>query len=824
MPTGRADPGPWGDRAGTEAAWRLVYGEFAPAEERLREALCTLGNGYFATRGAAPEARAGRVHYPGTYIAGCYDRLPSRVSGRTVVNEDLVNAPNWLPLTFRVQDGPWFAPGRFPLLDYRQELDLRRGLLCRWLRYRDDAGRVTAVDQQRLVSMDDPHVAALRTTIRAENWSGSLEVRSGLDARVRNRGVARYRGLANRHLVTEAAGADGELLWLTADTVTSAVRIALACRNAVDAREVTRRETRDEPGWIARHLTVAMSPGETVTVEKVVGLHTSLDSSAVPPAAAARRSAERAPCFAELRTRHGRAWERLWRRGRLDVGGGPAQRTINLHLFHVLQTVSPHTAGVDAGVPARGLHGEAYRGHVFWDELFVLPFLCLRFPEVVRALLRYRVRRLPAARRAAREAGHTGAMYPWQSGSDGREETQVLHLNPRSGRWLPDNSRLQRHVGLAIAYNIWQYHQTSGDLEFLCEQGAETLLEIARFWASVATYDRSSGRYDIRGVMGPDEYHDAYPDADRPGLDNNAYTNVMAAWTLWRALDVLDLLPSVRRAGLRERLALTDDELARFEDVGRRLRVVFHRDGIISQFEGYERLTELDWEGYRRRYGDIRRLDRILEAEGDTANRYKVSKQADVLMLFYLLTADELRALFGRLGYRLDHETIPRTVRYYLARTSHGSTLSAVVHAWVLARSDRLASWRFFLEALDSDLHDVQGGTTAEGIHLGAMAGTLDLAQRCYTGLEPRDGVLRVAPTLPPGLPGLAMELEYRGHAGLRLFADDTGVSLRLPLSTRPPIRVALDDGPVTDLAAGRSLRLEPGRRDERGRAGRGDR
>jgi trehalose/maltose hydrolase-like predicted phosphorylase len=811
-------------RAGTEGEpsvavdpWCVVYRGFEPAVERLREALCTLGNGYFATRGAAPEATAGGAHYPGTYIAGCYDRLPSRVAGRRVVNEDLVNAPNWLPLSFRAEDGPWFAPERFHLLDHRQELDLRRGLLRRWLRYRDDAGRVTAVDQQRLVSMDDPHLAAMRTTIRAENWSGSLEVRSGLDARVRNRGVPRYRGLADRHLITHSTGADGELIWLTADTVTSAIRIALACRNTADAREVTRHETRDGPGWIAWRLTARMSPGETVTVEKVVGLHTSLDASAVPPGTAARRSVEHAPGFAELRARHGRAWERLWRRARLDVGGGAAQRTINLHMFHVLQTVSPHTAGVDAGVPARGLHGEAYRGHVFWDELFVLPFLSLRFPEVVRALLGYRWRRLPAARTAAREAGHTGAMYPWQSGSDGREETQVLHLNPRSGRWLPDNSRLQRHVGLAIAYNIWHYHQASGDVEFLCEQGAEMLLEIARFWASAATYDRSSGRYDIRGVMGPDEYHDAYPGADRPGLDNNAYTNVMAAWTLWRAADVLDLLPAGRRAGLRERLALTDEELARFDDVGRRLRVVFHRDGVISQFEGYEDLAELDWEGYRKRYGDIRRLDRILEAEGDTANRYKASKQADVLMLFYLLTAHELRALFARLGYRFDPETIPRTVRYYLARTSHGSTLSAVVHAWVLARCDRLASWRFFLEALDSDLHDVQGGTTAEGVHLGAMAGTLDLAQRCYTGLELRDGVLRIAPMLPPGLPGLAMELEYRGHSGLRLSTDDTGVRLDLPRSALPPIRVAAYDGPVTRLRAGRSLGLGPGRGDARG-------
>ena len=147
-------------------------------------------------------------------------------------------------------------------------------------------------------------------------------------------------------------------------------------------------------------------------------------------------------------------------------------------------------------------------------------------------------------------------MYPWQSGSDGREETQRLHLNPRSGRWLPDNSHRQRHVNIAVAYNVWQYYQATGDLEFLAAYGAEMLLEIARFWASIATYDHDRDRYEIRGVMGPDEYHDGYPDRDEPGLDNNAYTNVMAAWVLCRALETLELLPDHRRTELAERLGL----------------------------------------------------------------------------------------------------------------------------------------------------------------------------------------------------------------------------------------------------------------------------
>ena len=310
-------------------------------------------------------------------------------------------------------------------------------------------------------------------------------------------------------------------------------------------------------------------------------------------------------------------------------------------------------------------------------------------------------------------------------------------------------------------------------------------------------------------MIGPDEYHDALPNASTPSLDNNAYTNVMAVWVLCRALDLLELIPSDQGEELRERLSLTAEETERWEDVSRKMRLVFHEDGILSQFEGYEQLEEFDWDGYRSRYGDISRLDRILEGEDDTPNRYKVSKQADVLMLFYLLSADELGEIFARLGYDFEEETIPRAVDYYLDRTSHGSTLSGVVHAWVLARSDRSRSWDFFLEALESDISDTQGGTTAEGIHLGAMAGTLDLLQRCYTGLEVRDEVLWLNPQLPTGLKRLAFTILYRGQL---IELDFKGESVTVASQTleAAPISVGMGET-VTDLQAGSRLELHIG-------------
>jgi trehalose/maltose hydrolase-like predicted phosphorylase len=786
--------------------WVIAYEGFDPAQEGLREALCTLGNGAFATRGAAPESEADPVHYPGTYVAGCYDRLRSTVAGRRIENEDLVNVPNWLPLGFRLGGGPWFDAGTADLEGYEQRLDLRRGVLLRTFRVRDRRGRTTRVTQRRLVSMADPHMAAIETTFVAEDWSGSCRVRSALDGRVTNAGVARYRNLRGDHLVPRRSWVHGQTVGLAVETRDSRVRIAEAARTTVHGAGEpvpAKVEPIRERGYAGIDLVIHLPEGVPITVEKIVTLATSLDAAVYEPSTAARDAIAVAGTFEELMEAHALAWDQLWDRFDLRLDGDERTQTIlRLHIFHLLQTVSSHTIDRDVGVPARGLHGEAYRGHIFWDELFIFPLLSFRTPTLTRSLIDYRYRRLPRARWRAASEGLEGASYPWQSGSDGREESQTYHLNPRSGRWMRDNSWLQRHINVAIAYNVWQYYEVTADRRFMRYRGGPMLIEIARLLASLTTYDRVRDRYEIRGVMGPDEFHDGYPDRGEPGLDNNAYTNVMSVWVLGRALAFLRRLPEHEHRDIWESLHLSLPELERWEDITRKMFVPFH-DGVISQFEGYERLEELNWEDYFARYGDIHRLDRILESEDDTANRYKVSKQADVLMLFYLLSADELREIFARLGYELPPEMIPRTVEYYLARTSHGSTLSRVVQAWVLARSDRERSWQVFSQALESDVADVQGGTTSEGIHLGAMAGTVDLIQRCYTGLEIRDDVLRFAPALPAELTHLALDLGYRGHL---VSVDLTPERLRATVaaSDLPPIALALGDE-LVELAPGQT-------------------
>ena len=381
----------------------------------------------------------------------------------------------------------------------------------------------------------------------------------------------------------------------------------------------------------------------------------------------------------------------------------------------------------------------------------------------------------------------------------GRPESS--HLNPMSGRWLPDRTHRQRHVNIAIAYNVWQHYMVTGSLAFLRFTGAEMLIEIARFWSSIATYNRETDRYEINGVMGPDEYHDGHPNSDEEGLRNNTYTNVMAVWVLQRALEALQELPPYYRQELVEELQIRDEELERWRDISRKMTVVFHVDGVLSQFEGYEQLPEFDWERYRDKYGNIRRLDRVLEAEGDSANRYRVSKQADVLMLLYLLSLDELRGLLAGLGYEVSEEQLARTVDYYLTRTSHGSTLSSVATAWILARYDPHKAWRFLEQALQSDVADIQGGTMAEGIHLGAMAGTVDLVMRCLTGMRASGQVLRFDPAMPPQIKQLRFSVHYRGHRVELVFSEH-----RVEVTSRPG-----PAAPITVLLRQQTVELHPG-------------
>lgn len=749
--------------------WKIKYDHFDPDTEILREALCTLGNGYVGVRGAVPETAATRVHYPGTYVAGVYNSLKTPIAGRDIVNEDFVNCPNWLMFNYRVDDGPWFNRLKVKILSWKMELNMQKGILSRNIRWRDNDGRVTRVENQRVVSMADPHVCAIRFSIIPENYDGKITVRTGIDGLISNAGVERYRQLNSKHLKPLAHGEFGQDgLYLTMQTIPSGIKIAEVQRTIVYKKDkrvfpdlhvlLNGRER------IMHEMMLDVKQGQRYSIEKLVSIYTSRDHGVDDPCALAQDKVLRQESFQMIASPHQAKWKALWNTFDIQISGDPfMQQALRLHIFHLLQSASIYNDEIDAGLPARGLHGEAYRGHIFWDEIYSFSFYNLHAPEITRALLMYRYRRLGAAKDNARQHGYKGAMYPWQSASTGEETTQEIHLNPLSGTWGPDYSCLQRHVSIAIAYNVWTYYYSSGDRDFLDRFGMEMLLEISQFWSSIAHYNKKRQRYEIHGVMGPDEFHEKYPGSNKGGLKNNAYTNVMVSWVLDKTLDLLKTFGEEEKQALLYKVQVTQQDLERWYDISRRMFVLMDDDGLIHQFEGYMDLQELDWDGYRKRYENVQRMDRILKAEGLSPDSFKVAKQADTLMLFYMLNHEEVKRIFENLGYSFTNDTLKKNYDYYVGRTSHGSTLSRVVHAYLAFRLGyHDQSEMFYRQALESDMRDIQGGTTQEGIHVGVMAGTIDFLLRCYAGLVISEDRICFYPEMPSGIKNIKFKIRYK--------------------------------------------------------------
>lgn len=773
--------------------WTLTYQEFDPVKERTREALLTIGNGYFGTRGAMEETHASKVHSPGTYVAGLYNRLESKIGDRMVENEDFVNVPNWLPITFRIDKEPWFDFSGAKFLEFNKSLDFRTGVFSRWLVIEDQEGRQTAIESHRLASMDNPHLGAIQYTITPLTYSGHITIKSGINGDIINEGVERYKQLNQKHLKPGEEGYQGNVIYVAVETTQSAITIAEAVAHRIFLEEhelILEPRTDISPASVYQEYSYDVIQGQSIMLEKIAAIYTSKPDDVENPVKEALKLASIPLRYTDVAKASSKVWSRIWNKIDVQVDGSRMdQKLLRLHLYHLMVSASDHNKSIDASFTARGLHGEAYRGHIFWDELFILPFYNIHFPDTARATLMYRYNRLGKAREYAAEHGYKGAMFPWQSGSDGREETQVVHLNPLTGHWGDDYSSLQRHVSLAIAYNVWQYFNTTGDHEFLAKYGAEMFFDICRFWASKAVFNEKSGRYSIPNVMGPDEFHEQYHGSEEGGLRDNAYTNILAAWCFKKAGVILTLLGSDSE-NVKNKLSLSADELKKWEELSNKLNLVISPDGIIAQYDGYFELKELDWDYYKQKYGNIYRLDRILKAEGKSADEYKVAKQADTLMIFYILDEKEVKDIIENMGYKLEPDFLKKNMDYYLQRTSHGSTLSRVVHAQLANMiGDAELSRILYQDALGSDFDDIQGGTTAEGIHLGVMAGTVLIALQSYAGLGVLGDKVKINPNLPKFWNSIKFNFTHR-NKDYSAFVTNNRVDVKLTSGSNADIEI----------------------------------
>jgi trehalose/maltose hydrolase-like predicted phosphorylase len=419
---------------------------------------------------------------------------------------------------------------------------------------------------------------------------------------------------------------------------------------------------------------------------------------------------------------HRAAWGERWDDADIVIeGDAELQRAVRFTLFHLMASVG---VSAEAAVGARGLSGSGYRGHVFWDsDVFVLPFLAATHPRAARAMLEYRVARLPAAREAARRLGRRGARFPWESAGDGRDVTPTGVRDPRTGRLVRIRTgELEEHIVADVAWAAQCYLDWTGDPDFAAGPGRDLLTETARYWASRIRLD-AAGRGHIYGVIGPDEYHEP--------VDDNAFTNVMARWNLRRAADLTGV--ERERSEWRE---LADALVDGFDPAS----------GLYEQFAGFFRLEPLLIAEVAPRRPIA--ADLLLGAERVRAAQ--VLKQADVLMLHHLVP-DEV-----------EPGSLPMNLGFYEPRTAHGSSLSPAIHAALFARVDRLPEALAALQlAARIDLDDVTG-STASGLHLATMGGLWHALAYGFAGVRPRGETLVLEPKVPPQWDRLELRLRFR--------------------------------------------------------------
>lgn len=710
--------------------WTVVESHFNPKQLHHQETVFTLGNGYLGTRGTFEEGYLN--DQSATFINGVYDDV-------AVVHTELVNCPDWLPLTI------WLGGERFRLdqgevLDYERRLDLNQGLLQRRVCWRSPAGHIVNLQFERFASLADRHVLAIRCLITPVNFSGLVEVQASLNGYADNQGVMHWNWLDQ--------GIHNNSAWLRMRSRHTNIELGIATHLSVSC-ENTLVRTLGCQGYPTVTSCFSAQPGKSVTIEKIVTVFTSRDCK--NPAQIAQEKLKDLfygwesgnSCYEMLRQLHIHAWKQEWQSCDVVIeGDSKAQLAVRYNLFQIL-AVAPRDDDT-VSIPAKTLSGFAYRGHVFWDtEIFVVPFLTFTKPELARNLLTYRYHTLPGARQKAKDAGYAGAMYAWESAATGEEVTPRWVPTP-SGEliriWCGDR---ELHINSDIAYAIWQYWQATEDDDWMRDYGAEIILDTANFWASCVEWNSDRNCYDLKNVIGPDENHEL--------VDNSAFTNSMVQWHLQTAISVLSWLREESpdwSNELEAQLNITSTELAKWADIIDKILILHDKKtGLIEEFEGFYQREDINLADYEPR---TRSMQAILGIEG--ANARQVLKQADVLMLMYLLRD------------KYDRQTLQKNWDYYEPRTDHtyGSSLGPAIHAILAADLDKLdEAYTHFMRSALVDLEDVRGNAN-EGIHAASAGGVWQAIVFGFAGVKLTANGPVATPKLPAGWTRLKFRFQWR--------------------------------------------------------------
>ncbi|WP_028988158.1 glycoside hydrolase family 65 protein [Thermicanus aegyptius] len=752
-----------------ENGWIIAETAFHPDFLGKGESLFAQGNGYMGVRASHEEEYLKQVR--NFFVAGTFNAFDGSEATELPNGADVIGMEILL-------DGERFTLERGKIHFYRRHLDMRIGELIREIIWESQKGKQYRLFFRRFVSLKRLHLLAMRVEITPLSTTSTLTLTSGVNGRMTNSGTQHFREGEKRIF-------GKEILRFIQTTTQSKIHFIYHVSHSW-WRDGIKVQVEPKMFFERRRIdlsyTVSIPMGTTIAMEKVATIHTSRDREYDHPGYRLEKQAEDALCrfrsvsgigYFSLLQESAEEWESYWNDVTVELDSEDSfdQAALRFAQYHLLIMTPAHDPRF--GIGAKGLTGEGYKGHSFWDsEIFILPYFLFMKPKIARGLLKYRYHTLGGARKKAKENGYGGAMYPWESAFTGEEETPkwgaVNILTGEATRiWSGD---IEQHITCDIAYSIWQYYQATGDTDFMEKYGYEMLFETATFWTSRVEWDEERNAYAIRNVIGPDEY--------KEHVDNNAYTNYMVARNLASALAAYEECKGKKEAFARLQTSLClEDRPILWKKVLSALYLPKPReDGVIPQDDTYLTKPEIPLHAYR---NSDRVQAILLDYSREEVNRMQVSKQADVVMLMDLLS-----------------EEFPPSVKqanlhYYEPRTIHDSSLSMAVHSIVACDAgERDLAYQFFKKACRIDLSPNPSSSDA-GIHAASLGGIWRAAIQGFAGIRSRGGILHIYPVLPKEWRRIAFPLHWKGNT-LRIEITPHRISLRRIKGFTPPVNVVI--------------------------------
>ncbi len=738
------------------SAWEVIENEFKIENNYRNETIFALGNGYIGMRGNFEEGYSGpaRTGLEGTYLNGFYEseviKYPEVAYGFAERSQTMLNVTNGKVIRLIVEDEP-FDMLRGECRAYQRTLSLRYGLLERKLIWRSPQGREVEIEITRLVSLANKHLAAIHYVVTPLNFSGRIALLSALDGDVTNLASENDprlgSGLHGRALLVEDHVIDGSFGALLQRTKSTRFLLACAMAHDIETEGQFTTESASEALGVTLTYHVDAQQGKAIRLSKYLAYVTSRDYAEQDVLNTAREvvTSGRARGFAALRQEQADFLAHFWERADVEIKGDVAiQQGIRFNMFHLLQSV-----GRDGktNIAAKGLTGEGYEGHYFWDtEMYVAPFFLYNSPDITRKLLEYRYSILDKARQRARQMSHPkGALFPWRT-IDGEE----------CSAYFPAGTA-QYHIDADIAHAIKKYMEVTEDTDFLVKYGAEILFETARLWASLGSFIEGKG-FCINCVTGPDEYTAL--------VDNNCYTNLMARENLQYAYDVA--LWMQRQAGdayrkLAASISLDEQELVQWKRAADHMYIPYDdQRQIHKQDDTFLEKAIWDFE-----HTPPENYPLLIHYHPLVIYRYQVCKQADLVLAMFLL------------GHKFTREQIRRNYDYYEKVTTHDSSLSTCIFSIVASEigyHDR--AYEYFMNTARMDLDDTHHNVNA-GIHAANMAGTWMCLVNGFAGMRTHGDVLSFRPALPKGWQEYTFKITYRGRL-LRVTVSKASVTYEL--------------------------------------------